>query len=248
MNFKNIAIMIGRKGSKGFPGKNTYKILGRPSCSYPIIAAKKSKLIDKIFIATDCKKIKNVCKEFDVEFIDRPSYLNSSKALGDDVFKFTYETIKKKYNLTNLKTITLLFANAPNITATMIKKGINFLGKNKKFDSIVSTSRYNMWSPLRARKLDKSGFLKPFVKFNYFGNPKTLNCDRDSQGDVLFADMSISVIRPYCLDKIKSGLLPQKWMGKKIASLKSWGAGDIDYSWQIPMAEYWLLKNGFKRK
>ena len=130
----------------------------------------------------------------------------------------------------------------------MIKKGINFLGKNKKFDSIVSTSRYNMWSPLRARKLDKNGFLKPFVKFNYFGNPKTLNCDRDSQGDVLFADMSISVIRPYCLDKIKSGLLPQKWMGKKIASLKSWGAGDIDYSWQIPMAEYWLLKNGFKRK
>ena len=43
-----------------------------------------------------------------------------------------------------------------------------------------------MWSPLRARKLDKKGLLKPFVRFEYFGNPKTLNCDRDSQGDVYF--------------------------------------------------------------
>ena len=44
-----IAIMIGRKGSRGFPGKNTYKVLGRALCEYPLIAAKKSKYIDKIY-------------------------------------------------------------------------------------------------------------------------------------------------------------------------------------------------------
>ena len=38
-----IAILIGRKGSRGFPGKNTYKVLGRPLCEYPLMAAKKSK-------------------------------------------------------------------------------------------------------------------------------------------------------------------------------------------------------------
>ena len=41
------ALMIGRKGSKGFPNKNIKKVFGKSICEYPIIAAKKSKLIDK---------------------------------------------------------------------------------------------------------------------------------------------------------------------------------------------------------
>ena len=122
----------------------------------------------------------------------------------------------------------------------MINEGIKILNKNKKFDSAVSTSIYNMWSPLRARKLDKNGCLKPFVKFNYFGDPKKLNCDRDSQGDVYFADMSLSVVRPKCLENLSSGLLPQKWMGKNIAPIKTWGGFDIDYEWQMPLLKYRL--------
>ena len=59
-----IALMIGRAGSRGFPGKNTYKILGKPMCEYPLIAAKKSKFIKKIYTATDCKKIANISKKY----------------------------------------------------------------------------------------------------------------------------------------------------------------------------------------
>ena len=56
------AIMIGRKGSRGFPGKNTYKVLGRQMCEYPLIAAKKSKYIKKIYVATDCDRIKKLAQ------------------------------------------------------------------------------------------------------------------------------------------------------------------------------------------
>ena len=245
----NIAILIGRAGSKGFPGKNTIKILGRNCCEYPIIASKNSKKIDKYFVLTDCEKIKKSLKKYKPIFIERPSYLNSDQALGDDVFKYAYDEITKNYLKKNqIKFIILLFANAPAITSKMIKKGISILDKNKSFDSVVSTSVYNMWSPLRARKLDGNGKLIPFVKFEYFGNPKTLNCDRDSQGNVYYADMSISIIKPYCLENIKNGLLPQKWMGKRIAPLYSWGACDIDYKWQVPGVEYWLKQNGYKNK
>ena len=67
-----------------------------------------------------------------------------------------------------------------------------------------------MWSPIRARKLDKkTGCLKPFVPFKTFGNVKKLNCDRGSQGDVYYADMSVSVVRPYCLENMTNNLLPQ---------------------------------------
>ena len=85
----------------------------------------------------------------------------------------------------------------------MIKR-ISNLDKNYQFDSAVSVSVYNMWSPLRARRLSKQGYLEPFVPFETYGNPKTLNCDRDSQGDVFFADMSVSVVRPRCLENLKN--------------------------------------------
>ena len=237
--------MIGRKGSRGFPGKNTHKVLGKPLCEYPLIAAKKSKFIDKIYVATDCDKIKKISKKYNVEFISRPKRLNSNKALGDHVFEYSYKQVKKK-NLKKIELIVLLFANAPTVNFKLINQGIVLLKKNKYFDSAVTTSVYNMWSPLRARKLKSDGSLKPFVNFEYFGNPKTLNCDRDSQGNVYFADMSISVVRPKCLENLKNGLLPQKWMGKKIAPIFSEGGCDVDYEWQLGQVEYWLKKNKIK--
>tara|TARA_A100001011_G_scaffold392365_1_gene479769 strand:+ start:893 stop:1621 length:729 start_codon:yes stop_codon:yes gene_type:complete len=235
------AIMIGRSGSRGFPGKNIKKIYGKRICEYPLIAASKSRFIKKIFVSTNCPTITKAAKKYKVEFIKRPKKLATSKALGDHVFENAYFQIKKKFK--KIKYIVLLFANAPLVSTEMINQGIKILNKNKKFDSAVSTSVYNMWSPLRARKLNKDGTLKPFVKFEYFGDPQKLNCDRDSQGDVYFADMSVSVVRPKCLENLKSGLLPQKWMGKKIAPIKSWAGFDIDYEWQMP-----LLKYRIKRK
>jgi len=103
-----------------------------------------------------------------------------------------------------------------------------------------------MWSPLRSRKLQPDGSLLPFVPFETFGDPATLSCDRDSQGDVYYADMGVTVSRASALDDIENGLLPQKWMGQKILPIDNYGGMDIDYDWQIPIAEYWLKDHGFR--
>lgn len=142
----------------------------------------------------------------------------------------------------------LLHCNSPTILPETIDEGIRVLQENPDIDSAVTVSKYNMWSPLRARKEGEDGLLHPFVPFEVFGDPKTLNCDRDSQGDVLFADMSVSIVRSRCLENIKDGLLPQKWMGQKIYPLKQWGGCDVDYEWQIPQVTYWLEKHGFKEE
>ena len=59
--------MMGRAGSRGFPRKNTIKVLGKPLCEYPLIACKKSKFVKKIYVSTDCKTIKKISKN-KVEF------------------------------------------------------------------------------------------------------------------------------------------------------------------------------------
>jgi len=105
-----------------------------------------------------------------------------------------------------------------------------------------------MWSPLRARKIGSDGLLHPFVAFETFGDPKTLNCDRDSQGDAWFADMGVSIVRPKNLEHLEDGLLPQKWMGQKIYPIKNEGGLDVDYGYQLPQAQYWLQKHGFGAK
>ncbi len=243
-----VALMMGRAGSRGFKNKNLIKINGKMLCEYPLVAAKKSKFVKKIYITTDCPKIKKIGNKYNAKIINRPKKLCGSKALGEKVYEHGYFQIKKDLDnkKNKIELIVLLMANSATITSKMIDSGIKFLKKNKSFDSAVSTSIYNMWSPLRARKLVKDGSLKPFVPFEVFGNPNTLNCDRDSQGDVYYADMSVSIVRPKCLEKLKSGLLPQKWMGKKIAPIKSEAGFDVDYEYQIPQLQYWLKKNKIK--
>ena len=244
------ALLIGRAGSTSYKNKNIKKILGKRLCEYSLIAAKKSKFIKKIYVSTDCPTIKSVSKKYKAVIIDRPKKLCTKSALGEDVFRHGYMEIKKdfKEQEEKIEMVVLLFANVATISSNLIDKGIKILKKNKRFDSAVSTSIYNMWSPLRARKIDSNNLLKPFIPFKVFGNPKTLNCDRDSQGDVHYADMSVSIVRSKCLENLKNGMLPQKWMGKKIAPIRSWGGCDVDYEWQIPMVEFWLKKNGNKKK
>ncbi len=233
-----VSILIGRKNSKGFPGKNLVKVNGKHLFSYPLEASLNSKKIHKTFICTDDPKINNISVKKGATKIPRPKYLSTDSALGEDVFEYSYNFVKKKLDK-KISLIVLLFCNTLCVNSKNLDKAINIIKKRKKIDSIVSVSKYNMWSPLRARKINKQGFLKPFVKFEYFGNPKTLNCDRDSQGDVWFADMGFSIVKPKCLENMKEGLLPQKWMGKNIYPFKQEGGFDIDYKWQLESLKYW---------
>ena len=243
-----VALMIGRAGSVGYPKKNLIKILGKSLCEYPIIAARKTKEIKKIYVSTDCPEIKKKTKKYNVTFLDRPRSLSNSKALGEDVYRDAYYKIKNQLGKKNqsIELIVLLMANAGTINRKLIKKGISMLRKNKNLDSAVSTSIYNMWSPVRARKLNKKGMLEPFIPFKKYSRNVKINCDRDSQGDVFYADMSVSVVRPKCLEQMQNGILPQKWMGRKIGAIKSIGGFDLDFEWQLPILEYWIKKYGKK--
>ena len=53
----NVAILFGRKNSKSIKNKNIMKIFSKPMFMYPIDAAKKVKLIDKIYVSSDSKFI-----------------------------------------------------------------------------------------------------------------------------------------------------------------------------------------------
>ena len=241
------ALLLGREGSSGFPGKNLLPVLGRPMMAYPLLAACAAENIDRVYVSTDSARIKEVGQAHGARVIDRPSYLASKEALGEDAFAHGYQVIRDELAGAgeSLEMVVLLFCNAPTITAAALEEGIAALRATPDADSAVTVSIYNMWSPLRARRIDAGGYLQPFVPFETFGDPAMLSCDRDSQGDVYYADMGASIVRPACLERLHAGLLPQKWMGRKILPIKQWGGLDVDYPWQVPLVEYWLREHGF---
>jgi CMP-N-acetylneuraminic acid synthetase len=241
------ALLLGREASAGFPGKNWHPLLGRAMMTYPLLAARATPSIDRVYVSTDSPRIREIGVSHGARIIDRPTHLASKEALGEDAFAHGYTVIRDELAREGetVELVVLLFCNAPTVSADALQRGIDALRRDPAADSAVTVSVYNMWSPLRARRLDERGYLQPFVPFETFGDPATLNCDRDSQGDVYFADMGASIVRPHCLERLHEGLLPQKWMGQRILPIKQWGGLDVDYEWQVPLAEHWLRVHGF---
>lgn len=238
------ALLIGRDKSQGFPGKNVYPVLNRPLMAYPVLAALNACSVDNLYISTDSDKIKEVANEYKVSTIDRPDNLCTNEALGEDVFVHGYKYIKEKTK-SDIEFMVLLFCNAPCVLSSQIEEAINILRQKKDIDSVITVSKYNMYSPIRARRINKDGLLNPFIPFEKYNKEMCISCDRDSQGDVYFADVCLSVVRPSCLENINKGMLPQRWMGRKIYPLIQEGGLDIDFPWQLSLAEQWLRKNGF---
>ena len=237
-----IALLVGRGGSVGFPNKNVHPILGRPLMTYPLLASLNSKNVDEVFVSTDCNNIKSVAKGFDVTIIDRPAELATSEVNVEEVFNHGYNFVKKKLNQ-KIEFVVILMCNAPMILPSIIDKGVEILRKNYNIDSAVTVSEYNMFTPIRARKVKEDGLLHPFVPLETFDFK--IDSNRQKADSVYFHDCGVSVVRPECIENFKDGLLPQKWMGKKIYPLIQQGGLDIDYEFELPIAEDWLKRNGF---
>lgn len=236
-----VALVLGRGGSTGLPGKNVMPILGRPLMSYPLLAAKNSKYCDKVFLSTDDDEIRKVGTLFDVKHIDRPAGLCTKEALAEDAFIHGYHEIVKVVG-EEPELIILLFCNGATLLSNQLDQAVEVLRANPQFDSACTVSCYNMWSPLRAKKINSSGQLVPFIAPAFFGDEVT--CDRGSQGDAWYADCSMFVVRPRCMMK-KNGDAPFTWLGRNIYPIQQWGGLDVDYHWQVPMVKYWLTEHGF---
>ncbi|WP_461208796.1 acylneuraminate cytidylyltransferase family protein [Desulfocurvus sp. DL9XJH121] len=239
-----IALLLGRKGSSGFPGKNTMDILGRPAWTYPVMAAQASRWVDRIFVSTDHEAIIEGARGMGLDIIERPARLASDEALFEDALEHAYFEAKDRLGKAP-DYVVVLMCNAVTVNAALIDEAVDKLEADPGADSAVTVSVFDMYSPLRARRLDTDGYLKPFVPFEAFGDPATLSCDRRSQGTTYYADMSHTVCRAACIERMSEGLLPQRWMGRNILPVVNGDGCDIDESWQLAMSLGWLDRHGF---
>lgn len=160
-SYKILAIIPARGGSKGIRRKNLQKLSGKPLIAHTIIAAKKTKSINKIIVSTDDKEIGKISKNngAEVPFL-RPKQISKDTSSTIEVIKHALKFLQENQSYVP-DIIILLQPTSPLRTSQLITKTINTLKKSKA-TSVITVSKITK-HPYASYWLTNH-FLKPFEK------------------------------------------------------------------------------------
>jgi hypothetical protein len=236
------AMLIGRAGSRGVPGKNTMLILGRPLMTYPLLAARVARHVGPIFVMTDGPQIKAIGRQHGATIIDLDPAMTRDEVLVETIVVHGYHEMVKRIG--EIEMFVLLFCNSATVEPALIDAGIEALRSDPSLDSAVSVSAYNEYSPVRAKRITPDDLIMPYVDV---ASIPAASCDRDSAETCYFCDCSTWILRPRCME-LALGILPFRWMGRRSRPIHQKGGLDIDHDYGIPLTEYWLRKHGFTER
>lgn len=137
---KFIALIPARKGSKSIKNKNLFKVSGKPLIYYTILAAKKSKIFDQIFVSSDSKEILDYSKKQNINTIIRPKKYSNDFSSANDVVK---HFINQNDELKKDDIIVYLQPTSPFRNFIDIKKSIKLFIKNS-LRPLVSVRKINV--------------------------------------------------------------------------------------------------------
>lgn len=158
-DFKAIAVIPARGGSKRIPKKNIKPLLGKPMIGYTIEAALESGLFQRVIVSTDSPEIAKVSEQLgaEVPFMREPAIADDitpvSAATLDALNKVDPEGNKYDY-------ICQLMANCPMRDADDIRSSFSNLKKHKA-GAQISVTKYGWLNPWWAMEMDSGKPLKP---------------------------------------------------------------------------------------
>lgn len=153
----HVAIIPARGGSKRLPRKNVLPIQGKPMLTYPVKAAQKSKVFDRVIVSTEDEEIKQVALEAGAEVFQRPENLARDRATVVQVCKHVLDVLDEQ----NIQPefFCCIYATAIFITPEDIKNSFQLFNQEPSPDVVMGVSKFNL-HPVQALE-DKNGFLSP---------------------------------------------------------------------------------------
>ncbi len=218
------ALLLDLDDCADFPG-NDASVLGRPLCAYPLMAARSSAHVRRIYALTSSPAVKAAALQYDAVILDplktKPSV---SEYLLHGWRRISQELLGEN---ALLEVLVVLLSNAAAVTKDLIDSGVEALLDRPELDSAITATPLERWMPDQTRRLASDGLLIPFWP----------------QKSALPAETAwhptggAAILRP-------KGIESSDFLGTKVFPLKTWGPGPIDHPWQIPGLEYWLKKHG----
>ena len=88
-----LGVIPARGGSKGIPGKNVKKLLGKYLINWSIEAAQQSKFLDRFIVSTENDEIASIAKQAGAEVLIRPSEFATDHSTTVSVLQHVIEEI-----------------------------------------------------------------------------------------------------------------------------------------------------------
>lgn len=121
-----IAVIIPvRMGSKRLPNKNILPIKNKPMFVFVANNVKTSKYKLNIFISSESKKIKDICKKNSLNFIKRPKRLSLDYSEKQEAIVHATKYLREKLKY-NPKIIISLQANSPEFNSKDLDQALKF--------------------------------------------------------------------------------------------------------------------------
>ena len=141
MNYKSIAIIPARGGSRRIPRKNIRPFCGYPIIKYSIDAALEAGCFDEVMVSTDDSEIAEVAEYYGAKIPFLRSEVNSNDyAMTTDVIK---EVILEYGNRGEYyEYLCCIYPTAPFVSPDRLKDGMELL-KQKDADSVLPVTRYS---------------------------------------------------------------------------------------------------------
>lgn len=132
---KSVGIVVAKKDSRRFPGKNSHVFRGVPLFWHSVNALLNSK-VDCVVVATNSQSIQQYCKKKGVHVVWRGVNASEPEEPLFDVIKYCYKCLDEKFDI-----IVSLMANSIGHTPVHINQCVRFLKQN---DDILELRSYGI--------------------------------------------------------------------------------------------------------
>lgn len=224
------ALLLDLDDATDFPG-NEGSVFGRPLSAYPLMAARTSAHVRRIYAVTASPPVKAAALQYDAIIIDPPEGKEPDiQTFLLHGYRQIVQDMAKESSRPELMAVFL--SNAPAVSKDMVDAGVEALLDHPELDSALSVAPNSRKTPFEARLETEDGLMAQFV------TPPEART-----GPFWYPTWGVTVLRPRCLESL-SGSQPRPWLGRKVFPVKQWGPGPIDHHWQLSGLEFWLKKNG----
>lgn len=206
----NIVLIMAKEGSLGLPGKNIRKIKDKTLLGWTIEDAKKSSLVDEVFVSTNGKDTAKVTEESGAKVIMRDDDLAKNEKYMEAV-DHSIKFIKKSHP--DLKIIAIPQCVVPFRDPDIFDRCISFLLENESYDSAV-TIRKTAFIPEATMKIENN-YLMPYF-------PETQSVVSGSRQDCegYEIDHTVECFRYESWLHREKGIKPWNYLGQKIKGIK----------------------------
>lgn len=153
----SMAIVLGRAGSKGVPGKNMARVGGRPCAAWTIEHALRSSSIGRVVVSSDSAELRALSTEMGAEAIERPAELAHDRATIDDAARHAARAL----GIGPSMRIVILYANVPVRPADLTDRAMGLLAESG-CDSVQSYAPVGKHHPWWTARVDASGRVGPW--------------------------------------------------------------------------------------